>query len=126
MPLPRFVARLNKRYTNRFIEPIVKRTRGFAYVDHVGRKSGAAYRTPIYAFPADDGSLVVSLTYGPSADWAQNVLAGGGSIVCDGRSEPIRDVQLIDRRAAWPHLPLIVRVWLRILRVQDFMLLTVV
>ncbi len=124
MPLPHPIARLNKRCTNRFIEPIVRRTRRFAIVHHVGRRSGHAYATPLYAFDRQ-GSLLIALTYGPQADWARNVAAGAATIHYQGAEYSIVSATVVDRAAAWPHLPRGVRLWLRVLRVSDFMLLDV-
>ncbi len=124
MPLPRIVVRINKRYTNRFIEPIVRRSPGFAVVGHTGRQSGRPYTTPVYAFDAGD-AVVVSLTYGPSADWVRNVFANGGSLRRNGSEFPIVSPTIVGRERAWPHLPRVVRLWLRILRVTDFMLIPV-
>ena len=129
MPLPRAVARLNKRYTNRLIEPLVARLPGFAVVAHRGRISGSSYRTPVYAFNGGDSDAVnrvfVALTYGPSADWAQNVLAGGGELHRDGAATVIEAAVLVNRSAAWGYLPLGVRATLRILRVTDFVQMAV-
>lgn len=124
MPLPRLVARLNKRYTNRFIEPVVSRMPGFAIVVHTGRHTGATYQTPVYSFEADGGYLV-SLTYGPTADWVRNVLTNGGALRHNGRDLTIDDPTIVGRSVAWTHLPRLVRVWLRLLRVTDFMLISV-
>lgn len=133
MPLPRVVARLNKRYTNRFIEPVVRRFSGFAVVHHTGRQTGNRYRTPVLAFDTEtdsesDGTstLLVALTYGPGADWAQNVLRGGGAIRRKSGSElAIAAASIVGRDVAWPHLPWIVRTALRLLRVNDFMALEI-
>lgn len=120
MPLPRTIALLNKRYTNRFIEPVVRRTPGFAVVTHTGRKSGRTYQTPIYAFGADE-SFVVSLTYGPGADWVQNVLASGGRLLRHNTEFTIANSSIVGRSEAWPTLPRAVRLWLRLLRVTHFL-----
>ncbi len=120
MPLPQAVARLNKRYTNRLIEPLVARLPGFIAVVHHGRRSGATYRTPLLAFAGADG-LLVALTYGPRADWVQNVLAGGGVIERDGATQRIVSSDILARQHAWPHLPFVVRAVLWVLRVSDFM-----
>ena len=122
MPLPRAVARFNKRYTNRFIEPVVRRFSGFAMVHHRGRRSGASYATPVNVFDGD-GGLVVALTYGPSADWAQNVLAGPATIDRGDGEVAIASATVVGRSEAWPALPLVVRGALRVLRVHDFLLL---
>ena len=123
MPLPRWVARFNKRVTNRFIEPVVRRSAGFAVVHHTGRRSGAAYQTPVIVFDAE-ADVIVALTYGPQADWVQNVLASGGAVERMGSRASIRTTRLVGRTEAWGHLPLLVRVALRILGVQDFLRIT--
>lgn len=122
MPLPRVVARMNKRYTNRFIEPFVRRMPGFAVVENVGRRSGAHFRTPVHTFDRD-GSLLIALTYGPSADWVQNVERSGGHVHRDGMRLQIASVSFVAREAAWPWLPWFVRLALRALRVHDFLLI---
>ena len=47
MPLPRALGRFNVRVTNRILGPIVTRLPWFGWLEHVGRRSGRAYRTPI-------------------------------------------------------------------------------
>lgn len=119
MPLPRWVARFNKRFTNRLIEPIVARFAGFAIVEHRGRRSGTGYRTPVNVFEAD-GDLIVALTYGPAADWVQNVLAGGGAIVRASQRYQVAEARIVGRTEAWPHLPVPIRCALRLLTVHHF------
>jgi len=119
VPLPRAVARFNRRYTNRFIEPVVARSSGFVIVHHVGRRSGTAYRTPVNVFELD-GDLIVALTYGPSADWIRNVSAGPASVERRGRERPVLGVAIVGRDVAWPALPSFVRLALRVLRVREF------
>ena len=122
VPLPRWVARFNKRVTNRFMEPLARRFSNFAVVEHRGRTSGLVYRTPINLFE-QDGRFIAALTYGPGADWVRNVLAGGGSVEIRGEVRPISAANVVDRATAWPALPLIVRFALRVLRVVDFLAL---
>lgn len=78
MPLPLLLGRFNVRVTNPLLWPIVSRLPGshFGRVVHVGRRSGRVYRAPMLAFPHGD-RLVFALTYGPRAQWVQNVLARG-------------------------------------------------
>lgn len=53
-------------------------------IEHVGRRSGATYRTPIGVIESDTGYLV-TLPYGTTADWVKNVLAAGAAtLVHDG------------------------------------------
>lgn len=47
-------------------------------VEHIGRRSGATYRTPIGIVESDAGYLV-TLPYGTTADWVKNVLAAGSA-----------------------------------------------
>ena len=126
MPLPFWVARFNKRVTNRFLEPIVRRSAGFAIVHHRGRRTGRPYTTPVNIFHADDGAAIVALTYGPTADWVQNVLAGGGDVERRGVRTPISQVTLVHRRDSWQFLPPWVQIALRILTVRDFLRITTV
>jgi deazaflavin-dependent oxidoreductase (nitroreductase family) len=76
MPLPRGLARFNRRVTNRITGPIASRAPGFAMVIHSGRRSGRVYRTPVNVFRGD-GRYVFALTYGRDSDWVRNVLASG-------------------------------------------------
>ena len=49
----------------------------FAVIQHVGRRSGKRYETPIMARRVREG-FVIELTYGYDVDWHKNVLAAGG------------------------------------------------
>jgi len=80
MPLPRAVARFNRRVTNRVLGPLAPFLPGFGVVVHRGRKTGRCYRTPVNVFPRP-GGYVVALTYGPESDWVRNVLADGGCVL---------------------------------------------
>ncbi len=108
MPLPRTVARFNRRFSNRLLEPIARRSAGFGIIQHRGRRSGTRYRTPVHAFGAGNDYLV-ALTYGPSADWVRKVLAGGGQHEPQGRMREITGAEIVGRGAAWAHLPMAVR-----------------
>ena len=63
MRVPRAVARFNRRITN----PLAVRFGGWAplngTLEHVGRKSGKTYRTPLNIFETADG-FVVPIGYG--------------------------------------------------------------
>jgi deazaflavin-dependent oxidoreductase (nitroreductase family) len=77
MPLPGWLARLNRGVTNRVTKPFAQRLPGFAVVNHDGRRSGQRYRTPVNMFRARD-HYVIALTYGRDRDWVKNVFAAGG------------------------------------------------
>ncbi len=120
MPLPRWVALLNKRFTNRFVEPIIRRFRRFAVIHHSGRSTGLRYRTPVYVF-TDGQSFFVALTYGPDTDWVRNVLANGGSCETGGATRAMSGTIVVGRSEVWPHLPRLVKTLLQALRVSDFL-----
>ena len=75
MPLPRSVARFNRKYWNKVARHFAGWLPGFGIVIHTGRTSGRTYETPINVFRTEDG-FVIALTYG-RADWVQNVMAAG-------------------------------------------------
>ena len=49
-----------------------------AVIQHVGRKSGRTYETPIDIVEITTG-LLIALPYGSRADWTRNVLAAGAA-----------------------------------------------
>jgi deazaflavin-dependent oxidoreductase (nitroreductase family) len=77
----------NRAFTNRLQRPFAGKPGAYASViRHQGRRSGRSYETPIVPFATDDG-FVVSLPYGPTADWVRNVLAHGSAVlVHEGRT----------------------------------------
>ena len=48
----------------------------WAYLEHVGRRTGTTYRTPVLPRRIPDG-YEIPLPYGADAQWVQNVLAAG-------------------------------------------------
>ena len=73
-------------------------------IRHRGRKSGREYETPIGARETEQG-FVISLPYGPEADWVQNVMAAGSAVlVHDGQEYsvdrpevvPVETTRIID------------------------------
>ena len=77
----------NRTVTNRLQRPFAGKPGAYASViRHQGRRSGRSYETPIVPFATDDG-FVVSLPYGPTADWVENVLALGSAVLIrEGRT----------------------------------------
>ncbi len=71
------------RWLTRATRPLALRSAGTArsktaVVVHVGRRSGATYRTPVTAARHED-VFVVALPYGDQTDWAKNVRAAGAA-----------------------------------------------
>lgn len=122
MPLPRRLARFNRVATNRVVGPLARYLPGFAVVSHVGRRSGRTYRTPVSLFRRGDG-YVIALMYGADSQWVRNVLASGGADI-ETRGVRIRLVgPEIVRDPARSLVPKPVRVPLRVVDVDEFMLL---
>lgn len=120
MPLPRSVARFNRRVTNHILGPLARHLPFFGVVEHVGRKSRRTYHTPVNVFPRR-GGYVIALTYGPESDWVRNVLANGSATLeTRGRKVRLNHPRLIhdERRLAVP-LPL--RLVGRLGNVSDFL-----
>ncbi|MCG7609739.1 MULTISPECIES: nitroreductase family deazaflavin-dependent oxidoreductase [Mycobacterium] len=80
MRVPRQVARFNKRVTNPAARAITPWLPNLGTLEHVGRKSGAQYRTPLLVFKTHDGYAIL-IGYGPQTDWLKNVLAGGPTVL---------------------------------------------
>ena len=124
MPIPMAIARFNRRVTNRLTRPIAGWVPGLGIIEHVGRKSGQRYRTPVDIFRRGD-TLTVALTYGPESEWVKNVLAAGTcSVRTGGRTLQLtapRLVHDVERRA----VPALVRPVLRLISVSYFLQMTI-
>ncbi len=120
MQFPQRLARFNRHVTN----PIQRMWAGwlppFAIVEHVGRRSGKPYRTPVNAFHTSvDGKpgVAIVLTYGPDRDWLKNLTAaGGGRMRRNAKTFGITDARVVSKdeaaqyitgrwRAAFARLP---------------------
>jgi deazaflavin-dependent oxidoreductase (nitroreductase family) len=115
----------NKRVTNRLLRVFAYAPRGpFALVRHVGRKSGKAYETPIFAF-RHDGNFVIALTYGPDVDWYRNVQAAGKcGLHWHGQDYAIDKIETLDVQTALPAFPLPIRLVLPLVGQQDYVRMT--
>ncbi|OMC08208.1 nitroreductase family deazaflavin-dependent oxidoreductase [Mycolicibacterium fortuitum] len=76
MRVPRRIAHFNKQVTNPLARAITLWLPNLGTLEHVGRKSGKRYRTPLLVFKTHDGYAIL-VGYGPQSDWLKNVLAGG-------------------------------------------------
>jgi deazaflavin-dependent oxidoreductase (nitroreductase family) len=101
MPLPRWLAKINKRVFNKLelkrgVRPVIT---------HVGRSSGKTYRTPLDAHRAD-GSFIFIVMYGSSSDWVRNILASStAQLDIGGDHYQLVSPRLISKDAAWQQLP---------------------
>jgi deazaflavin-dependent oxidoreductase (nitroreductase family) len=123
MPLPERLARFNRIVTNRIARRVAGRAPGFAIVEHVGRRSGRTYRTPVNIFRNGQDRYVIALTYGRDSQWVRNVLAAGGAEVVT-RGRRLRLVEpVVVRDEQRTMMPAGVRSVLGVIRVDDFMVL---
>jgi deazaflavin-dependent oxidoreductase (nitroreductase family) len=123
MPLPRSVARANKRYLNHVVRPVARFLPFLAVVHHVGRVSGREYAIPVNVFRSGD-DLIVPITYSSQADWVRNVLASGWcEVEHRGRRARVAQVRLeVDREKPWA--PKAIRMFLSRLGVHEILRLS--
>ncbi len=100
MKLPQRLARFNRHVTN----PVQRLWAGWApgmgVLEHVGRRSGRVYRTPLMVFSTEE-VVAILLTYGPDRDWLKNLnAAGGGRLRRHGRSHTVCNPQVMTREEA--------------------------
>jgi deazaflavin-dependent oxidoreductase (nitroreductase family) len=90
------VRRANKRVLN----PLMLHRAGHphwyaARLEHVGRRSGRHYATPVVAQPVH-GGFAIPLPYGPDVDWRRNLqAAGSGVLQVDGVRHRISDPRIV-------------------------------
>ncbi|MGA8045769.1 MAG: nitroreductase family deazaflavin-dependent oxidoreductase [Dermatophilaceae bacterium] len=101
MPLPRWLAKINKRVFN----PIELRRGARPVLIHTGRSSGRTYRTPLDAHRLPDGYVFIPM-YGPGTDWVKNVLsAQQAQLFIEGHQIELHSPRLVAKRDVWPLLP---------------------
>ncbi len=115
---------VNKRYLNpRTLKMAGRKNRPYALVQHVGRRTGRAYTTPIEAVFAQgwDG-FVIPLPYGTRTDWCRNVMAAGRcTITKDEVVYQVSEPTIVDGAVALPELPALLRETLRVFGVKQFL-----
>jgi deazaflavin-dependent oxidoreductase (nitroreductase family) len=98
MRLPDQLARFNRHVTNPIQRMWAGKLPGFGIIEHVGRRSGKVYRTPVNTYRIPDG-FAVFLVYGPDRDWVRNLNAAGrGRLVHRGRTYDVTDPTVRPRR----------------------------
>lgn len=126
MHLPRALASFNRRVTN----PIQRRWAGripfHAIIEHTGRRSGRAFRTPVLCFRAPDG-FVFLVGYGVRSDWVRNLIAAdGGMVVHLGRRHQVAHVRLVEAPDGRALLPAPLRLITRVAGEGDVIVVDVV
>lgn len=70
----------------------------WALIDHRGRKSGKAYRTPVAIVASSDDAVYIALPWGRTTDWIRNLQAlDGGSLRWKGREHAISAPEFVDQ-----------------------------
>ncbi|KGI69585.1 nitroreductase family deazaflavin-dependent oxidoreductase [Mycolicibacterium rufum] len=100
MRVPRQVANFNRRVTNPVARSLTPWLPGLGTLEHVGRRSGRRYRTPLLVFETRDGFAVL-IGYGLETDWLKNVLAGGPAVLHKrGTAIRLSNPQVVSKEAA--------------------------
>jgi deazaflavin-dependent oxidoreductase (nitroreductase family) len=86
----------NKRVLNPFILRLAGRRHWYAArLEHLGRRTGRHYATPVVAQPTDSG-FAIPLPYGTDVDWLRNLQAAGSGILqLDGARHTIADPRIV-------------------------------
>ena len=102
MRVPRAVAQFNRRVTNPVARSLTPWLPCLGTLEHVGRKSGRHYRTPLLVFKTRDG-FVILIGYGPETDWLKNVLAGGPTVLHKrGKALALASPRIVSKADAAP------------------------
>ena len=108
MEFPQGLARFNKRVTNPVQRLWAGRIPLHGILEHVGRRSGKPYRTPLVMFNAEiagQPGIAILLTYGPNRDWLKNIkAAGGGRIRRHGKTFGVTNPPVVTKADAHPYV----------------------
>jgi deazaflavin-dependent oxidoreductase (nitroreductase family) len=77
MLIPVWLERMQIKYFNPLLGPLLKKMPGFAVIKHRGRTSGTEYETVVTAYRRGS-RLAIGLLHGKT-NWVKNVLANGDS-----------------------------------------------
>ena len=117
MPVPMWVAQVNKRVFN----PRELRKGVRPVLTHMGRSSGTTYRTPLDAHPVEGGYIFIVM-YGSASDWVQNVLAAGSAMLkVDSDELELVAPRLVSKEDAWQLLPPATKAPANFLRVTEYL-----
>lgn len=87
-----------------------KKSRIYASIEHVGRKSGRMYKTPVVVRPFGDG-FVIPLPYGSNVDWCRNIMAAGNcEMTWDEREYKLEKPEIVPLAKALYAYPLAQRI----------------
>ena len=91
-----------------------------ARLEHVGRRSGRTYATPVVASELP-GGFVVPLPYGTGVDWLRNLqAAGSATLVVHGRRYALTEPEVYRTCNIYPELPSREQIRSRLWRIDHF------
>jgi deazaflavin-dependent oxidoreductase (nitroreductase family) len=112
-------------FATHILNPVVLKIAGaryspFARIEHVGRRSGKPYQTPLI-MRRIPGGFMLALTYGPGTDWYRNLVAAkGGTVRWHGRAYRLQQPELIDAASGLAAFPAPARLILRLNQIDQF------
>lgn len=105
---PSLIVKIVMRPMTKVLNPLIVKLAGrrhfhmAAQIQHVGRRSGRTYMTPVSARRSGD-MVVIALTFGNQSDWSRNVRsAGGGTIRIEGQDYHVTQPRVMSRQEAGP------------------------
>jgi deazaflavin-dependent oxidoreductase (nitroreductase family) len=110
--------------TNPLVRPISGWFSMWSIVEHVGRRSGKTYRTPVSVFPTADG-VAVLLPYGTDSDWVKNLQAAdGGQVKLSGKTFRVTNPRIVPTANAADSVKPRWRQIMKATRIESSLLLT--
>ena len=98
-------ARFNRKYANPILLHVVKVSPRHGIVEHVGRRTGTPYQTPVLVFRTSTGFGMLP-GYGGNSDWVLNILAAqGGGLRRLRRHYKLSEPQLLRGEDAYNAIP---------------------
>jgi deazaflavin-dependent oxidoreductase (nitroreductase family) len=114
------MARFNRSVTNKVTIRLAALLPDMGIVIHVGRRTHTVYRTPVNVFPTKDG-FRIALTYGRDSEWVKNALSHGAvRLITRRREYELTEPEIVTDEYR-QHVPLLLRGFLRLMRVSDFL-----
>jgi deazaflavin-dependent oxidoreductase (nitroreductase family) len=117
------VGRAATRLANVVLAPIARRgwIGVWGLVEHVGRKSGRRYRTPVAILRVGD-RLAIPVPFGLGTQWVQNVLAAAGATLhWQGREVPVDDARIVPWTEIKPLVAQPLAFVVRLTRIRDML-----
>jgi len=118
-----------RRFNRRWLNPVMLRMAGrpnwyAARLEHVGRRSGRLYATPVVAKPVT-GGYAVPLPYGRHVDWLRNQEAAGHArLQVDGQLYRVANPRIVPLAEIETQLPAFYRRTSRRRMIPEWLVLT--